>query len=48
MCSSDLYDARERKEFIELRHYLWDRLKQMVLANAESEFFARDSGSRPA
>mgnify|MGYP003348583694 FL=1 len=42
------YDARERKEFIELRHYLWDRLKQMVLANAESEFFARNSGSRPA
>jgi NitT/TauT family transport system ATP-binding protein len=40
------YDVRERKEFIDLRQHLWSHLKAMVLANAESEFFAR-SGEGP-
>jgi NitT/TauT family transport system ATP-binding protein len=39
------YDVRNRKEYIDLRAYLWGRLKDMVLSNAESEFFARSGGN---
>jgi NitT/TauT family transport system ATP-binding protein len=35
------YDARERKEFVELRHYLWERIKAMVAADPQSEFYMR-------
>ncbi len=32
------YDVRNRPEFIEMRQYLWNRIKEMVLADAESGF----------
>jgi NitT/TauT family transport system ATP-binding protein len=35
------YDVRERKEFVELRHYLWERIKAMVAADPQSEFYMR-------
>jgi NitT/TauT family transport system ATP-binding protein len=35
------YDARERKEFVELRHYLWERIKAMVASDPQSEFYMR-------
>jgi NitT/TauT family transport system ATP-binding protein len=35
------YDARERPEFVHLRHYLWERIKAMVAADPQSEFYMR-------
>ncbi|HWE75171.1 MAG TPA: ABC transporter ATP-binding protein [Stellaceae bacterium] len=35
------YDARERPEFVQLRHYLWERIKAMVAADPQSEFYMR-------
>ena len=35
------YDVRERKEFVEMRHYLWERIKAMVAADPQSEFYMR-------
>ena len=35
------YDVRARPEFVELRHYLWERIKAMVAADPNSEFFGR-------
>ncbi|HLI20775.1 MAG TPA: ABC transporter ATP-binding protein [Stellaceae bacterium] len=35
------YDVRERAEFVELRHYLWERIKAMVAADPQSEFYMR-------
>jgi NitT/TauT family transport system ATP-binding protein len=35
------YDVRERKEFVALRHHLWERIKAMVAADPESEFYGR-------
>jgi NitT/TauT family transport system ATP-binding protein len=39
------YDVRARPEFTELRAYLWDRIKAMVAADPQSEFYHRDGGS---
>ena len=36
------YDARARPEFAELRRHLWNRIKDMVASDPESEFFLRD------
>ena len=36
------YDARARPEFIEMRAYLWSRIKAMVASDPESEFYLRD------
>jgi NitT/TauT family transport system ATP-binding protein len=36
------YDARARPEFVELRRHLWERIKEMVAADPQSEFFNRD------
>jgi len=35
------YDVRERREFVELRHHLWERIKAMVAADPQSEFYMR-------
>ena len=35
------YDARATPRFAELRHYLWERIKDMVASDPESEFYAR-------
>ncbi len=35
------YDVRARPEFVELRHYLWNRIRAMVAADPQSEFFER-------
>jgi NitT/TauT family transport system ATP-binding protein len=35
------YDARATPRFVELRHYLWERVKEMVASDPESEFYAR-------
>ncbi|MGE0744683.1 MAG: ABC transporter ATP-binding protein [Rhodospirillales bacterium] len=35
------YDARARPEFVEMRHYLWERIKAMVAADPQSEFYQR-------
>jgi NitT/TauT family transport system ATP-binding protein len=46
------YDARARHEFAEMRGYLWNRIKEMVANDPESEFFLRDeaaaAGKTPA
>ena len=36
------YDVRARPEFIEMRAYLWSRIKAMVASDPESEFYLRD------
>jgi NitT/TauT family transport system ATP-binding protein len=41
------YDVRAAPEFIRLRAYLWDRVREMVTADASSDFFGRDAGTRP-
>jgi NitT/TauT family transport system ATP-binding protein len=35
------YDARATPEFVELRHYLWERIKDMVASDPQSEFYQR-------
>jgi NitT/TauT family transport system ATP-binding protein len=35
------YDARALPRFAELRHYLWERVKDMVASDPQSEFYAR-------
>jgi NitT/TauT family transport system ATP-binding protein len=35
------YDARATPRFVELRHYLWERVKAMVASDPQSEFYAR-------
>lgn len=35
------YDARALPRFAELRHYLWERIKEMVASDPQSEFYAR-------
>ncbi len=35
------YDVRARPEFVELRHHLWERIKAMVAADPQSEFYLR-------
>jgi NitT/TauT family transport system ATP-binding protein len=39
------YDVRERREFVALRHHLWERIKAMVAADPQSEFYMR--GAKP-
>jgi NitT/TauT family transport system ATP-binding protein len=41
------YDVRAAPEFIRLRAYLWDRVREMVTTDASSDFFGRDAGTRP-
>ncbi len=36
------YDARARPEFAAMRGHLWNRIKEMVTQDPESEFFQRD------
>ena len=40
------YDVRERPQFVALRHYLWERIKAMVAADPQSEFYMR--ATKPA
>jgi NitT/TauT family transport system ATP-binding protein len=35
------YDAHASPRFVELRHHLWERIKQMVASDPESEFYQR-------
>ncbi len=42
------YDAREKREFVELRHHLWERIKAMVSADPQSEFYMRGVKSEAA
>jgi ABC-type nitrate/sulfonate/bicarbonate transport system ATPase subunit len=39
------YDARAEPRFVELRRYLSDRMRGLVLSDPASEFFGRDLGS---
>ncbi|MET3926619.1 ABC transporter ATP-binding protein [Devosia sp. 2618] len=39
------YDVRAEPRFIELRSYLWDRIRTLVLTDPESDFYGRDLGS---
>jgi NitT/TauT family transport system ATP-binding protein len=41
------YDVRERREFVELRHHLWERIKAMVAADPQSEFYMRATKPEP-
>ena len=36
------YDARSTPEFVEIRHHLWESIKDMVVSDPESEFYQRD------
>ncbi len=36
------YDARATPEFVSMRHYLWEGIKEMVVSDPESEFYQRD------
>ncbi len=42
------YDVRERREFVSLRHHLWERIKAMVAADPQSEFYMRATKPEPA
>ena len=35
------YDVRERHEFVTMRRHLWERIKDMVAADPQSEFYMR-------
>ncbi|MBM9595953.1 ABC transporter ATP-binding protein [Roseitranquillus sediminis] len=35
------YDVRSRPEFVDLRRRLWERIRQLVLEDPESDFFGR-------
>lgn len=35
------YDVRAKPEFVEMRRHLWERIKDMVAADPQSEFFNR-------
>ena len=36
------YDVRATPEFVRLRHHLWERIKAMVAADPQSEFYNRE------
>ncbi len=36
------YDVRAEPRFIELRSYLWDRIRTLVLTDPQSDFYGRD------
>jgi NitT/TauT family transport system ATP-binding protein len=40
------YDVRARPEFIDLRNYLWNRIRNLVISDPNSDFFQRQSASR--
>ena len=37
------YDVRATPEFVRLRHHLWERIKSMVAADPQSEFYNRET-----
>jgi NitT/TauT family transport system ATP-binding protein len=39
------YNGRGDPEFIRLRTYLWDRIKDMVVTDPGSDFFGREPGA---
>jgi NitT/TauT family transport system ATP-binding protein len=39
------YDVRATPRFVELRHYLWERIRDMVASDPESEFFTRSGAA---
>ena len=39
------YDVRAEPRFIELRSYLWDRIRTLVLTDPQSDFYGRDLGA---
>jgi NitT/TauT family transport system ATP-binding protein len=39
------YDLRAHPRYIELRAYLWDRIRELVLTDPESDFYGRDLGA---
>jgi len=39
------YDVRATPEFVRLRHHLWERIKAMVAADPQSEFYNREGRS---
>lgn len=40
------YDVRARTEFIDLRNYLWNRIRNMVISDPNSDFFQRQAASQ--
>jgi NitT/TauT family transport system ATP-binding protein len=42
------FDARSKPRYLELRKYLSNRMRQLVLSDAASEFFGRDLGQPDA
>ena len=40
------YDVRADPEFIRLRTYLWDRVREMVVTDANSDFYGREISPR--
>ena len=42
------YDVRATPEFVRLRHHLWERIKAMVAADPQSEFYNREGRSGAA
>jgi NitT/TauT family transport system ATP-binding protein len=42
------YDARAQPRFIELRAYLWSRMRELVLSDMSSDFYGREIGSTEA
>jgi len=42
------YDLRAEPRYLDLRAYLWDRIRQLVLSDPQSDFYGRDLGFTPA
>ncbi len=42
------YDVRVTPRFVELRHYIWERVRDMVASDPQSEFFARSGAGEAA
>jgi NitT/TauT family transport system ATP-binding protein len=40
------YDVRARQEFIDLRNYLWNQIRSMVISDPNSDFFQRQAAGR--
>ncbi|GAA4532387.1 ABC transporter ATP-binding protein [Chelativorans composti] len=38
------YDVRAEPRFVELRQYLWERIRALVLSDPQSDFYGRDYG----
>ena len=39
------YDVRATPDFVSLRHYLWEGIKEMVISDPESEFYQREAAA---